>query len=175
MSKIAVVIDDWFEDSEYFEPVGAFSTAGHKIVNVGLKKGKVVKSKKEKKFVDIDKSLDEVTVNDFDALLIPGGYSPDKLRAHNKPVDFVKKFVESGKPVFSICHAPQLLISADVLKGRTITGWKSIIQDIKNAGADFKNQEVVVDNNIVSSRSPSDLKAFIKTSLEKIKDTSKKL
>lgn len=170
MAKIAVILDDWFEDSEYFEPVGAFSTAGHKIINVGLRKGKIVKSKKQGKQVDIDKSIDDSSINDFDALLIPGGYSPDKLRAHKKPVEFVKKFVESGKPVFSICHAPQLLISAQIIKGRKITGWKSIIQDIKNAGGEFLDEEVVVDDNLVSSRSPQDLSAFIKTSMKKLKN-----
>lgn len=170
MSKIAVILDDWFEDSEYFKPVGAFSTAGHKVVNVGLKKGKIVKGKKEDKQVDIDRSVDEVSVNDFDALLIPGGYSPDKLRAHKKPVEFVKKFVQSGKPVFAICHAPQILISADVLRDRKITGWKSLIQDIKNAGAEFVDEKVVVDDNLVSSRSPRDLSAFIETSMKKLKE-----
>lgn len=172
MTKIAVIIDDWFEDSEYFKPVGAFSAAGHKIINIGLRKGKIVESKKEGKKVDIDRTVDEVSVDDFDALLIPGGYSPDKLRAHESPVDFVRNFVKSGKPVFSICHAPQLLISARVLEGKTVTGWKSIIQDIKNAGGIFRDEEVVVDENLVSSRSPKDLKAFIKTSLEKIKNTT---
>ncbi len=172
MSKIAVIIDDWFEDSEYFKPVGAFSVAGHKIINVGLRKGKIVESKKEGKKVDIDKSVDEVSVDDFDALLIPGGYSPDRLRAHESPVDFVREFVKSGKPVFSICHAPQLLITAKVLERKKITGWKSIIQDIKNAGGLYRDEEVVIDDNIVSSRSPKDLNAFIKKSLEKMKQTT---
>jgi len=172
LSKIAVIIDDWFEDSEYFKPVGAFSVAGHKIINVGLRKGKIVESKKEGKKVDIDKSVDEVSVDDFDALLIPGGYSPDRLRAHESPVDFVREFVKSGKPVFSICHAPQLLITAKVLERKKITGWKSIIQDIKNAGGLYRDEEVVIDDNIVSSRSPKDLNAFIKKSLEKMKQTT---
>lgn len=102
-------------------------------------------------------------------MLIPGGYSPDKLRSHDEAVRFVKDFMSSGKPVFSICHGPQLLITADVLKGRKVTGWKSIIQDIKNAGAIFIDEEVVEDDNLVSSRSPGDLPAFIYASLEKLK------
>ena len=172
MSKIVVLVDDWFEDVEYFKPVGAFSVAGHKIVNVGLRKGKVVEGKKEKKKVDIDRSVDDVKVDDFDALFIPGGYSPDKLRAHKKPVEFVKKFVKSKKPVFFICHGAQLLITADVLKNRKVTGWKSISKDIKNAGANFIDDEVVEDENLVSSRSPSDLTAFIDKSLEKLEEIS---
>jgi protease I len=90
------------------------------------------------------------------------------LRAHAEPVKFVKDFVESGKPVCLICHAPQLLITAQVLKGRKVTGWKSIIQDIKNAGAEFLDQEVVEDGNLISSRSPADLPAFIRACSKKL-------
>jgi|UniRef100_A0A7V6A5H2 protease I len=168
MSKVAVVITDLFEDSEYVEPAEAFRKAGHELVHIGLKKGVVVKGKKEGTPVKIDKTFDEVKVDDFDALLIPGGYSPDKLRAYEEPVKFVKAFMESGKTVCSICHAPQLLISAQVLKGRKLTGWKSIIQDIKNAGAEFLDQEVVEDGNLISSRSPADLPAFIRACSKKL-------
>jgi protease I len=116
----------------------------------------------------IDQAVKDVSVADFDALLIPGGYSPDRLRADADAVRFAKEFVESGKPVFAICHAPQLLITAQVLQGRKITGWKSVIQDIKNAGAEFIDQEVVEDGNLISSRSPRDLPAFIRASLRKL-------
>jgi len=158
-----------FEDSEYSKPVNAFKKAGHKIIRVGLKEGEVVKGKKKGTPVKIDKAVTDVSVEDFDALLIPGGYSPDKLRANEDAVKFTKEFAESGKPIFSICHGPQLLITADVLKGRKITGWKSIIQDIKNAGAEFIDKEVVVDKNLVSSRHPGDIPAFIRESLKKLK------
>ena len=158
-----------FEDSEYIEPVSSFTTAGHNLTNIGLKEGKIVKGKKEGTKVTIDTSIKDASVDDFDALLIPGGYSPDKLRSHDEAVKFVKDFMDSGKPVFSICHGPQLLITADVLKGRKVTGWKSIVQDIKNAGAIFINKEVVEDKNLISSRSPSDLPAFINASLKKLK------
>lgn len=169
MSKIAVIITNMFEDSEYSEPVNAFKKAGHKIIRVGLKEGEVVKGKKKGTLVKIDKAVTDVSVEDFDALLIPGGYSPDKLRANEDAVKFTKEFAESGKPIFSICHGPQLLITAQALKGRKITGWKSIIQDIKNAGAEFIDQEVVEDENLVSSRHPGDIPAFIRTSLKKLK------
>jgi protease I len=168
--KIAVLIDDLFEDVEYFQPVGAFSAAGHKIFNVGLRKGKIVKGKTEGKEVDIDESIRDISVAEYDAMFIPGGCSPDKLRAHDEVVDFVKNFVESYKPIFAICHGPQLLITADVLKNRTITGWKSIVQDIKNAGAVFLDKDVVVDGNFITSRGPDDLKAFIEASLQKLKE-----
>ena len=169
MSKIAVIITNMFEDSEYSQPVNAFKKAGHKIIHVGLKEGEVVKGKKKGTLVKIDKAVTDVSVDDFDALLIPGGYSPDKLRANEEAVKFTKEFTESGKPIFSICHGPQLLITAQALKGRKITGWKSIIQDIKNAGAEFIDQEVVEDENLISSRHPGDIPAFIRTSLKKLR------
>jgi protease I len=169
VAKIAVVVTDGFEDSEYTKPAQAFAGEGHEVVNIGLEAGKTVKGKKESTPVVIDREAGAVSVEQFDALLIPGGHSPDKLRTDESTVKFVKDFVESGKPVFSICHGPQLLITADVLKGRTLTGYKSIIQDIKNAGADFVDKEVVVDRNLVTSRNPSDLAVFIKTALEKIR------
>jgi protease I len=169
MSRIAVILADMFEDSEYTEPARAFKEKGHSLVHVGMEEGETVKGKKEGTPVKIDKAVQDVSVDDFDALLIPGGYSPDKLRAHDKPVEFVKQFVKSGKPVFAICHAPQLLITADVLKGRKVTGWKSIVQDIKNAGAVFVDDKVVEDKNLVTSRQPDDLPEFISASLLRLK------
>ena len=168
MATITVIIADMFEDSEYSQPAEAFRKAGHELVHIGLKKGQTVKGKKKDTPVTVDQAVKDVSVDDFDALLIPGGYSPDKLRVDDDAVRFVKEFVESGKPVFAICHAPQLLITAQVLKDRKITGWKSIIQDIKNAGAEFIDQEVVEDGNLISSRSPADLPAFIRASLKKL-------
>ncbi len=168
MGKIAVIITDMFEDSEYTEPALAFKKAGHDLVHIEFKKGKTVLGKKNKTPVKIDETVTDVAVSDFDALLIPGGSSPDKLRADEKAVKFAKDFMNSGKPVFAICHAPQLLITADVLRGRKLTGWKSIKQDIINAKAEFIDSEVVVDENLVSSRHPGDLSAFISESLKKL-------
>ncbi len=168
MAKIAVIITDYFEDSEYLEPAAAFKQAGHRLVHVGLEAGVTVKGKKNETPVKIDLGLAEAVAGDFDALLIPGGFSPDKLRADERAVNFVKDFMKADKPVFSICHGPQLLITAKAIEGRKITGWKSIVQDIKYAGGNYLDQEVVVDGNLVSSRSPADLPAFIKASLEKL-------
>ncbi len=174
MSRIAVIVTDLFEDSEYTKPVEAFRKAGHEVTNVGLKKGHVARGKKNQTPVKIDKAVKDVCIRDFDALLIPGGYSPDKLRVDEAAVKFTRDFMKSGKPVFSICHGPQILITARVLEGRRLTGWKSIIQDIKNAGAKFVDREVVVDGNLVTSRYPGDLPAFIKASLKKLQGSSKK-
>jgi protease I len=168
MNKIAVIIGKDFEDSEYTKPAEAFKKAGYTLVHIGLKEGDTVKGKKEGTPVKIDMDVKNARPGEFDGLLIPGGYSPDNLRAYNEPVQFVREFMQSGRPIFAICHAPQLLISAEVLKGRKITGWKSIIVDIKNAGAEFYDREVVVDNNLISSRSPADIPAFVDAALKKL-------
>lgn len=170
MAKIAVLITDMFEDSEYSAPAEAFGKAGHEIIHVGLRAEETVRGKKAGTEVKIDVTPQDCPVASFDALLIPGGYSPDKLRVDENAVDFVRQFMIADKPVFTICHGPQLLITAKVLEGRTITGWKSIIQDIANAGAYFVDKEVVIDRNLVSSRSPKDLPAFITACLHKLSE-----
>ena len=171
MSKIAVLITDMFEDVEYAKPAEEFIRAGHALVLVGLKPGITVHGKHNKEKAVIDRAADDVNVSDFDALFIPGGYSPDGLRAHPGPVKFVKEFVESGKPVLGICHAAQLLITAQVLKGRRVTGWVSIIQDIKNAGAEFVDQPVVEDGNLLFSRNPGDIPQFVEAALRKLRES----
>ena len=157
--KIAVLITDEFEDSEFTSPADEFRKAGHEVITIEKQAGKTVKGKKGEASVTIDKSIDEVTPAEFDALLLPGGHSPDYLRGDNR-------FVKSGKPVFAICHGPQLLISADVIRGRKLTAVKPIIIDVKNAGAEFYDQEVVVDKDqLVTSRTPDDLPAFNREAL----------
>ena len=171
MASIAVLITDMFEDSEYTEPAGAFRQAGHELTHVGPKAGQAVRGKKEGTEVKVDIPPAECSVDAFDALLIPGGYSPDKLRVNEDAVEVARQFMSAGKPVFSICHAPQLLITARTLEGRTLTGWKSIRQDIINAGAQFLDSEVVVDGNLVTSRNPGDLPAFIDACLQKLENS----
>lgn len=167
MALIGVVIDEMFEDVEYKEPAKAFKEAGHSLIHIGLREGKIVRGKKGTE-VKIDKSISDVKVTSLDAIFIPGGYSPDHLRGEQKAVNFIKDYFQTNKPIFAICHAPQLLITAKVLEGRRVTGWKSIVQDIKNAGAEFVDQEVVEDGNLISSRSPKDIPAFNKASLKKL-------
>jgi len=168
MKTIAALLDHMFEDVEYSRPAGAFTAAGHKVITVGMKRGEMVAGKTEKTRVTIEAAVGDVSVRDFDALFIPGGYSPDRLRAHPEPVAFVREFVLSGKPVLGICHAAQLLITAQVIRGRRITGYVSIIQDIRNAGAEFVDEPVVEDGNLVFSRDPRDIPAFIAASLKKL-------
>ncbi|RWR01484.1 general stress protein [[Pantoea] beijingensis] len=164
--KIAVLITDEFEDSEFTSPANAWINAGHEVVTIEMEAGKTVTGKQGEAQVTIDKAIDNVDPAEFDALLLPGGHSPDTLRADDRFVKFTKDFVASGKPVFAICHGPQLLISANGVRGRKMTAVKAIAIDLKNAGADFYDKEVVVDGDkLVTSRTPDDLPAFNRESL----------
>ncbi|MEH7273697.1 type 1 glutamine amidotransferase domain-containing protein [Neobacillus vireti] len=164
--KIAVLVTNDFEDSEYAEPVQAFKEKGHEVIAIEIEKGKTVKGKQGKSQVVIDKSIDDVSPEEFDALFIPGGFSPDILRADERFVTFAKAFMDAKKPVLAICHGPQLLITAKTLEGRDVTGYKSIHVDLENAGANLHDKEVVVcQNQLVTSRQPDDLPAFVQESL----------
>ncbi|MDX6040819.1 type 1 glutamine amidotransferase domain-containing protein [Scandinavium lactucae] len=164
--KIAVLLTDEFEDSEFASPAAEFKKAGHQVITIEKQAGKTVKGKKGETRVAIDKAIDDVSPAEFDALLLPGGYSPDQLRGDERFVTFTRDFINSGKPVFAICHGPQLLISADVLRGRKLTAVKPIVVDVKNAGGEFYDQEVVVDKDqLVTSRTPDDLPAFNREAL----------
>ncbi|WP_419883131.1 type 1 glutamine amidotransferase domain-containing protein [Peribacillus sp. B-H-3] len=168
--KIACVVTDMVEDSEYTEPAQAFKEAGHTVVTIEMEKGKTVTGKNGEAKITIDESIDSVNPSDFDALFIPGGSSPDALRGDDRFVTFAKSFMDDKKPVFAICHGPQLLITAKTLDGRTATGYKSIKVDMENAGVNFKDEEVVVcGNQLVTSRTPDDIPAFVRESLNLLK------
>jgi protease I len=164
--KIACVIGPRFEDSEFKEPYDAFRNAGHQVTIVGLQAGAELEGDKGKVRAKVEKSFQDVSPDDFNAIFIPGGGSPDKLRAHDEAVTFVKAFMRDNKPVLAICHGPQLLLTADEYKNRRMTAWKTVQGDLKKAGADVVDQEVVVDRNLVTSRQPSDIPAFIRESLK---------
>jgi protease I len=164
--KIACVLANGFEDSEFKEPYDAFRAAGHEVTIVGLEAGAQLEGSKSRVKATVEKSFNDVSPDDFDALLIPGGFSPDRLRAHDEPVSFVKAFMKQAKPVFAVCHGPQLLLTADEYKGHRMTAWKTVQGDLKKAGADVVDQEVVVDKNLVTSRMPADIPAFIRESLK---------
>jgi len=167
MAKIATVITNMFEDSEYMDPSRAFNEAGHEVFTIEKEAGKEVKGKQGDAMVTIDYGIDDVNPDDFDALFIPGGFSPDQLRADDRFVAFSKAFMDAKKPVFAICHGPQLLISAKTLEGRDATGYKSISQDMIYAGAKYVDKEVVVcQNQLVTSRQPEDIPAFTRESLK---------
>ncbi len=164
--RIACVLDVDYEDSEFKQPYDAFKQAGHQVSIVGLEAGKELKGKKGTVTTKSETGIDQVRPDQFDALFIPGGYSPDHLRANPKMVAFTKAFFDADKPVFAICHGPQLLITARVVKGRKLTAWQTIQDDLQQVGANVVDQEVVVDKNLVTSRKPSDIPAFIRESLK---------
>lgn len=167
MAKIATLITKMFEDIEYMDPARAFNEAGHEVFTIEKKAGKEVKGKQGEAMVMIDHGIDDVKPEDFDALFIPGGFLPDLLREDERFVVFSKAFMDAKKPVFAICHGPQLLITAKTLEGRDATGYKSIAQDMLYAGAKYVDKEVVVcQNQLVTSRQPDDIPAFNRESLK---------
>jgi protease I len=169
--KVAILVAEGFEQSEMTEPRKALDQAGAQTVIVSPAQGEVQGWKhfdKADKF-PVDVALDAADANDYDALVLPGGVAnPDQLRTLPKAVQFVRRFVESGKPVGVICHGPWTLIEAGVVKGRKITSWPSLKTDLENAGASWVDQEVVADQGLVSSRKPADLPAFCRKLVEEI-------
>ncbi|SFB07467.1 protease I [Lentibacillus halodurans] len=164
--KVAVVLTDMFEDVEYTDPADALKDAGHELTVIEKKKGDTVTGKNGEAEIPVDAPIDEVKPEDFDALMIPGGFSPDILRADERFVQFSKAFMDAKKPVLAICHGPQLLITAKTLDGRKATGYKSIQVDLVNAGVDFIDEEVVVcGDQLVTSREPDDIPAFNREAL----------
>lgn len=159
MSKIAAIVTDLVEDVEYTSPIAALKEAGHQVVTISFAGKKVVTGKHGTK-IKIDQVINDVKPADFDAILIPGGFSPDQLRADEKFVDFVKEFLLADKPTFAICHGPQLFIQTGLVKGRTMTAFKTVKPDLYYAGAKVKDQPVVIDDQLITSRTPADLPKF---------------
>ena len=166
MARIAMIVDEMFEDSELRVPHDRLREAGHEVVLVGVEKAKRLAGKKGKEKFTPDRTIDEVTPGEFAALVIPGGYSPDKLRTNKGMVELVREMFDRGKPIAAVCHAPWMLVEADALRGRTVTSWPSIRTDLTNAGATWVDREVVVDGNLITSRKPEDLEAFSRTLID---------
>ena len=163
--RIACVLDANFEDSEFKQPYDAFKEAGHEVTIVGLEADKELTGKRGDVSVTTDRGVTDVQDSDFDALLIPGGYSPDRLRGDMGMVSFVRAFFQNDRPVFAICHGQQLMITARVYQDHRMTAWKTIQDDLRQLGANVVDEEVVVDRNLVTSRQPSDLPAFTREAL----------
>ncbi|WP_240375811.1 type 1 glutamine amidotransferase domain-containing protein [Bacillus piscicola] len=166
--KIAVVLTDMFEDVEYTKPQEVFEKEGHELIVIEKEKGKMITGKNEEASVTADAGIEDVKPDEFDALFIPGGFSPDQLRADDRFVTFAKSFMDADKPVFAICHGPQLLLTAKAIEGRNITGYKSIMVDLEYAKAKVHDKEVVVCHNLVTSRNPDDIPAFNKEALKQL-------
>ncbi len=159
MKKIAVLIEDNFNEFELIYPYYRLKEAGFESILVGPEK-KVYRSKVGLQ-MNAEKSIEEINFEEFEGVVIPGGYAPDRLRGNIKILEFVKKMFDSSKLVAAICHAGWVLISAKIVNGVMLTGVSAIKEDLKNAGAKYEDKEVVVDGNVITSRMPSDLPAFL--------------
>ena len=160
MSRIAILVDDMFEDSELRVPMDRLRAAGHHVDLLGREAGAEVVGKRGKERVTLDRAVRDVSEKHYDALVIPGGYSPDRLRTDRDAVRFTRAMAMANKPVAAVCHAPWMLIEADLVDDLTVTSWPSVRTDLINAGARWVDREVVVDGNIITSRRPDDLPAF---------------
>ena len=169
--KIAILATNGFEEVELTSPKEALDKEGFETHIVSLESGSI-KSWKDGNWGEsfsVDKTLDQVSASDYNALLLPGGViNPDKLRREDKALTFVRDFFKQEKPVAAICHGPQILIDAEVVKGRKMTSFPSIKKDLMNAGANWVDEEVVVDQGFVTSRSPEDLEAFNSKLVEEV-------
>ena len=168
---VAILTENGFEEIELTSPKQALEDAGAVVQIISPQKERVKGWNHDHWTIEltVDKNISGARTDDYDALVIPGGViNPDKLRRNKEAIDFTKDFLESGKPVAAICHGPQLLIETGLLEGRNMTSFFSIKTDLENAGANWHDREVVVDNGLVTSRSPEDLDAFNQKMIEEI-------
>ncbi len=175
MSRVLIIATDGFEQSELTGPRDALNQAGIETVVASPEAGEIKSWEKTDwgESVKVDATLDQIDAAEFDALVLPGGQiNPDKLRLDETAVGLVKTFAEAGKPVAAICHGPWLLVEADVVRGRTVTSWPSIRTDLRNAGAEVIDKEVVIDGNIITSRNPDDIPAFSNAVIEAVNEAA---
>jgi len=163
MQRVLIIATDGFEQSELMEPKRLLEEAGAEVTVASLKPGEI-KGWDQKDWgdsADVDLTIKDIVTEDYDALLLPGGQmNPDILRTDHKVIEVVREFDAAGLPIAAICHAPWLLAEADIIEGRSVTGWPSIRTDLSNAGAAVVDEEVVVDGNLITSRKPGDIPAF---------------
>jgi protease I len=169
--RIAFIATDMVEEVELTEPWQAVKDAGGEPELLSIKSGEIqaFNHYDKSKTYKVDKEISSAPMDDYDGLVIPGGVgNPDTMRMHDDAVEFVRSFFEAGKPVAAICHGPWMLVEADVARGRKITSWPSLKTDIRNAGGNWVDLEVVVDQGLVTSRKPDDLPAFCKKLIEEL-------
>ena len=169
--RVAILSDNGFEEVELTSPKKALEEAGATVDIVSAQKNKIKAWDTDHWSIEVDVNvnIDEAKSEDYDALMIPGGViNPDQMRRHVNYVQFAEEFLEAGKPVAAICHGPQLLIETGMISGREMTSFPSIKTDLLNAGVNWQDKEVIVDNGLVTSRSPKDLPAFNKKMIEEI-------
>jgi protease I len=173
-ARVLILATDGFEEAELFEPRQALLDAGVTVTLASITtdpiQGVVHESEKGKSITP-DLTLEDVDIDDYDALLLPGGVgNPDKMRLEERAVEIVGEFMDEGKIVAAICHAPWLLVEADVVDGRRVTSWPSVRTDLENAGADVVDEEVVIDDNLITSRKPDDIPAFNRALLDALEN-----
>jgi protease I len=171
--KVAILAADMFERVELEEPRKALENAGATTEVVSIHDGEIqgFDHFEPSKRTKVDKTVEEASASDYDALLVPGGVgNPDQLRGDENAVNFVREFVDSKKPLAVICHGPWVLVEAGAVRGRTLTSWPTLQTDIRNAGGNWVDQEVVVDDGIVTSRKPDDIPAFNKKMIEEFSE-----
>ncbi|APE29183.1 type 1 glutamine amidotransferase domain-containing protein [Aurantiacibacter gangjinensis] len=176
--RIMILATDGFEQSELEKPKSNLEDAGFTTVVVSPEDGEI-RGFSDKEWgdpVSVDLNVEEVEAADYDGLLLPGGQiNPDALRMNEKAIKLVRDFVSQGKPVAAICHAPWLLVEADVVNGKTVTSWPSVRTDLSNAGGNVVDQEVAVDGNIITSRNPDDIPAFSKALIDALEKQANKM
>lgn len=163
MKNVLIIATNGFEQSELMSPKKRLEEDGFKTTVASIEEGEIRGWDENDwgKSVSVDKQVEDVDVADYDALLLPGGQiNPDILRMNDKVIETIKAFNTAGKPIAAICHAPWLLVEADIVKGKTVTSWPSVRTDLKNAGGNVVDQEVATDGNLITSRNPDDIPAF---------------
>jgi deglycase len=166
--KIACLLADGFEDSEFRIPYDRLQGTGYEVEIIGTQADQKLAGYKKRETATTDLSIDDADPKAYAGLLIPGGQSPDHLRVDSRFVEFVKQFDATGRPLAAVCHGPQLLLSAELQRGRTLTAWATVQGDLRQAGAHVKDEPVVVDRNWITSRKPDDLDAFSSTFIEQL-------
>ena len=158
--RIACLLGRGFEDSEFRVPVERLRAAGYEVEVIGTERGQTIAGKRKREEVRIDRAIDDAEPAGYEGLLIPGGHSPDHLRADKRFVEFVRAFDATGRPLAAVCHGPQLLLTAGLVAGRRLTAWPTVQGDLRYAGAEVRDESVVVDGNWITSRKPEDLELF---------------
>jgi protease I len=171
--RIAILAEEGFEDAEFVEPLRAMRNAEARVVVVGSGSQTSYRGKRGSAVAWVDAAADAVHGDDFDAVIVPGGYAPDKMRLHQAMIDLVRAANDAGKVVAAVCHGPQLLISADVVRGRRLTSWPSVAVDLRNAGAEWVDEAVVRDGNLITSRKPADLPKFNKAIIRALENSAR--